>query len=240
MYRGLPFAVVVPCLNEEENIVKVIRRLQATGIVDEIVVADDGSTDRSMDRAKREGATVLSIGKSLGVGAALRRGLAYIEDKYPVVVIIAGNDKDNPEELPRLLRPLVEKRAEFVQGSRYLPGGGIGGAMPFYRRMATRIHPWAFSLATGCKLTESTNGYRAFRTKLLADPNLDLNQPWLDRYELEPYLFYKALTLGYSCIEVPVTKTYPPRGRRYTRMPAVVGWWSILRPLFLLRFGIRQ
>lgn len=65
-------------------------------------------------------------------------------------------------------------------------------------------------------------------------------QEWLDEYELEPYLYYKVIRLGYKAGEVPVTKIYPPKKLGYTKMRPVVGWWSILRPLFLLGLGIRK
>jgi len=239
MYKGLRFAVIAPCLNEEDRITRVVQRVRSVGIADEIIVVDDGSTDHSAAFSKKLGATVLHAPKSQGVGAALRAGLAYAAEHYPVAVIIAGNDKDDPFQIPRLLDPIVAERADFVQGSRYLPGGGVGGGMPWHRRVATRLHPFLFSCLTRKKLTESTNGFRAFRLGLLADPRLDLYQSWLDHYELEPYLLYKALTLGYRCEEVPVTKVYPPVGERYTRMRAGRDWWSILRPLVLLRLGLR-
>jgi len=239
MYRGLPFAVVAPCLNEEDRIAKVVARVKATGLADEIIVVDDGSTDRSAAFAEQAGATVITCLEPSGVGAALRAGLKLAAQKYPLVVVIAGNDKDDPTQIPSLLDPLIDNRADFVQGSRYLEGGKIGGGMPWYRRMATRLHPLLFSLVTGHRVTESTNGFRAFRLNLLSDPRVVLDQPWLDRYELEPYLLYKALTLGYRCHEVPVTKIYPPFGERYTRMRAGHDWWSILRPLVLLRLGRR-
>ena len=72
------------------------------------------------------------------------------------------------------------------------------------------IHPLIFSLAARKRVTESTNGFRAFRTAILRDPRIDWRQAWLDRYELEPYLMLKAIRLGYRHVEVPVTKIYPP------------------------------
>jgi dolichol-phosphate mannosyltransferase len=89
-------------------------------------------------------------------------------------------------------------------------------------------------------VTESTNGFRAFRSGLLDDPRIDLDQPWLDEYGLEPYLYLRALRLGYATAEVPVTKVYPPRALGQTKMKPVVGWWSILRPLVYLGLGIKD
>ena len=128
----------------------------------------------------------------------------------------------------------------MIQGSRYLPGG-VFGRMPFYRKIATRfLHPLLFSLISGMRVTDSTNGFRAMRISMRDDERLDLDQPWLDKYELEPYLFYKAIKLGYKVKEVPVSKIYPPKKEGYTKMKPFSGWWSILRPLVYLGLGIKK
>ena len=75
---------------------------------------------------------------------------------------------------------------------------------------------------------------------MLRDPKLALDQRWLDEYELEVYLLYKAAKLGYMVTEVGVTKRYPPKELGQTKMKPIVGWWSILRPLFLLGLGIKK
>jgi dolichol-phosphate mannosyltransferase len=163
-----------------------------------------------------------------------------LDHAYDIVVTQAGNDKDDPLELPRLLDPIINGEADFVQGSRFLPGGSYGNT-PFYRVLATRfVHPVLFSLAVGKRLTESTNGFRAIRTSILRDPRIDWHQGWLDKYELEPYLLFKVIQLGYRHCEVPVTKTYPPHHLGYTKMKPFSGWWSILRPIFYLGLGIRR
>lgn len=155
-------------------------------------------------------------------------------------MIQAGNDKDNPLEIPALLDPIRRDDADFVQGSRYLAGGGFGN-MPAYRVVGTRvIHPLIASIAARKRITESTNGFRAFRTSLLRDPRIDWRQAWLDRYELEPYLLLKTIRLGYRHTEVPVTKIYPPHQIGYTKMRPVVDWWSIVRPLVYVGLGLRK
>jgi dolichol-phosphate mannosyltransferase len=110
--------------------------------------------------------------------------------------------------------------------------------MPLYRRIATRIHPLLFSLVARRWVTESTNGFRAIRTSVLSDPRLDLSPTWLDEYELEPYLYLRAIRLGYRTSEVAVSKVYPPRALGQTKMKPMSGWWSILRPLVYVGLGI--
>mgnify|MGYP006266802099 CR=1 FL=1 len=226
--------------NELEKITRVVARVNRADM-DEFIVFDDGSTDGTKAAVESQGFRVVSHAKQQGVGSAIRDVIRLAQrERFDVVVIMAGNDKDRPAEIPRLLEPIRRGGADFVQGSRYLPGGDYGN-MPFYRRIATQVvHPVLFSIVTGRRITDSTNGFRAFRVSLFDDPRIDIDQPWLDKYELEPYIFFKAIRLGYKVREVPVTKIYPPHELGYTKMKPITGWWSILRPIVLLGLGLKK
>ena len=240
MYRGLSVIAIAPVLDEEIKIGHVVRRTPRD-VVDELLVVDDGCSDRSPEVARELGATVLPMGRTIGVGAALRAGYAYaVERGYDVAVVMAGNNKDSPEEIPLLLDPIADGRADFVQGSRWLKRGANFGEMPAYRRLATRLHPLLFSLAARRRVTESTNGFRAVRREVLTDPRLHLEQAWLDEYELEPYLYLRAIQLGWRTAEVPVTKVYPPKHVGQTKMKPITGWWSILRPILYVGLGVKR
>jgi len=240
VYQGRSIIAIIPAYNEQAKIGRVVERIDS-GLVDKILVVDDGSTDSTANVSLRRRASVLSLGRTRGVGAALRSGLEVARrGGFDVAVILAGNDKDNPAEIPRLLDPICKGESKFVIGSRYLAGGVADGAMPAYRRLATRLHPWLMSRLTGRNLTESTNGFRAIDLTLLDDPRIHLDQPWLDGYGLEVYLLWKVLQLGYGHTEVPCTKTYPPRSLGQTKMTPIIGWWSILRPVFWLGLGLRR
>ena len=240
MYKSKRIIAVVPAYNEGIRIGRVVERTDFR-LIDHLLVVDDASTDRTAVIARSKGADVLTLQQRSGVGAAIRAGIQFARDQgFDLAVVMAGNNKDNPAEIPRLLDPICDEGFDFVIGSRYLSGGRCGGAMPIYRRLATRLHPFLLGLFAGTKLTESTNGFRAFRLDLLNDPRIKLNQPWLDAYGLEVYMLWKVLKLGYKHKEVACTKTYPPRSQSHTKMKPIIGWWSILRPVFLLGLGIRQ
>ena len=225
--------------NEGEKIRRTIARHPAQRAYD-LLVMDDGSTDGALD-AVDPSVRVRRNAANLGIGASMKHVFQLaLDEGYDILVIQAGNDKDDPLEIPALLAPILDEKADFVQGSRYLSGGHHAN-MPAYRRWATQlVHPLAFSFAAGKRVTESTNGFRALRTLLLRDDRIDWRQDWLDRYELEPYLLYKAITLGYRHCEVPVTKIYPTGTVSYTKMRPFVDWWSIMRPIVYLALGMKR
>jgi dolichol-phosphate mannosyltransferase len=208
------------------------------------MVVDDGSDDGTSEMVAEfaeQGVETLRHKTRQGVGAGIRDAIFWARHhRYDILVIMAGNDKDNPDEIHRLIDPITNDGHDFVQGSRYLQPGGTGGDMPLYRKIATRIHPWLMRRITGRRVTDTTNGFRAFRLALFDDPRIDIRQEWMDEYELEPYLLYKALVLGYRFAEVPVTKIYPAKSLGYTKMKPLTGWWSILKPLIYLGLRIRE
>lgn len=225
--------------NEGTKIQTTVKRILAATSED-VLVMNDGSTDGSIDKLRSHPLHVLSNAHNMGIGASMKRVFQYALDSgYEILVIMAGNNKDDPSEVSRLVQPIVEQGYDFVQGSRFLLGAEYGN-MPLYRRFATRLHPFLFSLAVRKRISESTNGFRAFRTAILRDRRIDWRQAWLDKYELEPYLLFKVITLGYRHTEVPVTKIYPPKAMGYTKMKAVTGWWSILSPIVFLGLRIKK
>jgi len=231
-------AVVVPAYNERGKIGEVVRKVPRRFAAC-VIVVDDCSGDGTDAEARAAGAEqVLRHPANRGVGAAIRTGLHHARTLgFEYVAILSGDDQHEPDELPRVLEPLFEQSADLVQGSRWLPGGATPGIPPT-RRWLTRLYPILFRLASGYPSTDGTNGFRAFRLALLEDPRLRLDQEWLDRYELEPYLLYQVVRLGYRVREAPVTVRYHSRGT--TKMRPIRDGWRILRPIVYLRLGLRK
>ncbi len=231
-------AVVIPAYNEAGKIGDVVRKVRRSD-AGAVIVVDDASSDGTAEEARVAGAErVIRHAANRGVGAAIRTGLeAAKEMGFAVAAILSGDDQHEPCELPRVLGPLFGGAADLVQGSRWLPGGATPGIPPG-RRWLTRLYPMLFRLASGSPCTDGTNGFRAFRLGMLDDPRIRLDQGWLERYELEPYLLYQAVRCGYRVQEVPVTVRYHSRGT--TKMRFLRDGWRILRPLVFLRLGWRH
>jgi glycosyltransferase involved in cell wall biosynthesis len=231
-------AAVVPAFDEAGKIGDVVRKVPRR-LAAAVVVVDDASRDGTAAEARAAGAEhVITHPENRGVGAAIRTGLVEARRLgFGYAAILSGDDQHEPDELERALPLLFEGRADLVQGSRWLPGGATPG-IPSERRWLTRLYAHLFRLASGYPSTDGTNGFRAFRLDLLDDPRIRLDQPWLDRYELEPYFLYQVVRCGYRVREVPVTVRYHARGT--TKMRLLRDGWRILRPLLYLRLGLKR
>jgi dolichol-phosphate mannosyltransferase len=233
----LRVAAVLPLFDEGGAAADLVRRMPRE--VGTTYVVDDGSTDDGPAQAEQAGARLIRLGRNRGIGAAIRAGLvAAREDGFDVVVVMAASGKDRPEEIPTLLAQ-IDDGCDYVQGSRFLAGGASVN-LPAARGVLIHAFTALFRVLSGFPGTDVTNGFRAYRLSLLADPRVRIEQPWLDRYELEYYIHWKAITLGYRVREVPVSKTYPARRRDYSKIRPVIDWWHIVRPAFLLALKLRH
>ena len=227
---------IIPGLNVAGHVGEVVGRVP-TGEVDAILVVDDGSTDDTSGAARGAGATVIRHEQNRGVGAAIRTGLRYAREQgFDAVVILNAIGKYDPARVGDLLAPLRADRADLVQGSRFVAGASHDG-IPFKRRIGTRGYSLVFSVLLGHSVSDASSGIRAFRTSLAFADGIRLDQPWLDRYELEPYLLWKSIERGYRVVEVPMRIEYPAGPRHaYTRMRPVHDWWHLVRPMVTLWF----
>ncbi len=235
--RRANFGVVIPVYNEP-RLALLLRRFDFK-LTPHVVVVNDGSDDGSTAVADEYPVTLLRHEHRTGVGAAIRTGLLHLKrNGFEVAVVMAGNGKDDPADIPSLLAA-IRNGADYVQGSRYAVPAKAQET-PFARRVITRAVALLWSLRFARKLTEVTNGFRAYKLSLLDDPRIDLSQEWLNRYELEYYLHYKVLSLGYRYREVSVSKRYPADGLATSKIRLSRDYWSLLRPLILLTLHLRK
>jgi dolichol-phosphate mannosyltransferase len=231
-------AVVVPALNESGKIGRVLDKIPGDGRFEAIVV-DDGSTDGTGDEARAHGAAlVIRHEVRGGVGAAIRDGwLAGIARGRPYLALVSGDDQHEPAELAAAFETLLASGADYVQGSRWMRGGRVVGDSGG-RGFGTRLYSIVFSVLVLRRITDATNGFRVFRSAILADPRIDISQSWLDSYDLEPYVLFKAVR-RYRVVEVPCTVRYHSK-EGYTKMRGLRDWWRLFRPALLLRAGVKR
>jgi len=229
--------IVVPAFNEQGKIGRVVAKVPP-GLAEAVLVVDDCSLDATAAEALKAGALVVQHAHNLGVGAAIRTGIDYARTNYfDIVAILSGDDQHDPNDLREMLRLIRAGGYDFVQGSRRLAGldaPNIG----LFRRVFTWVYALLFRRLTGFACTDATNGGRAFRTRIFEDQRINLWQEWLNTYELEPYLLYKAVKCGVRITEAPMRVIYHTQGT--TKMKPFRDWWRILRPLIYLSLGIRK
>lgn len=244
--KNLSKLVIIPVHKEIGKIGKVLRKFKGSK-VDEICLVLDFPTDSILDEIEASTHEIsvpihmIKNGVKKGVGNALRDGIMYaLEKGFDIVVVMAGNNKDDPREIPNLLAPIIEEDYDYVQGSRFMDGG-VSKKNPIFRKIFSRFYPYMWSLLTNNHFTEITNGFRAYKSLIFYDPRINIFQSWLDHYGLEYYIHYKVSTLGYKIKEVPVSKVYPYSHRGgYSNINPLKDWWDIISPLIYLKIGARK
>jgi dolichol-phosphate mannosyltransferase len=232
-------AVAIPALNEAGKIGRVLDKFPRDPRFEAIVV-DDGSTDGTGDEAREHGAAlVIRHDQRRGVGSAIRDGWkAGVERNRPYLALLSGDDQHDPAEMIAALDALLAADADYLQGSRWMRGGQVVGNTGG-RGLGTRVYSVAFSLLAGRRVTDATNGFRIFRSSILQSSTVNIDQGWLDSYDLEPYVLFKAIRGGYRVVEHPCTVIYHAT-EGYTKMRGIRDWWRLFRPALLLRTGVKR
>ena len=162
---------VIPVYRDIVNVVRVLGKFR-DGYVDGICLVVDCPEEDDLKEIKRGAAKIetpvfiIANKERKGIGYAIREGIEYgLANHYGVAVVMAGNAKDDPGEIPRLLTPIVEEGFDYVQGSRFLPGGKRV-RNPFLRGVFSRLYPSIWTLCTNIRCTDVTNGFRAYKLKI--------------------------------------------------------------------------
>ncbi|MFC4542219.1 glycosyltransferase family 2 protein [Halosolutus amylolyticus] len=193
--------VGIPAYNEETTIGSVT--LAARRYADDVVVADDGSTDRTAEIARAAGALVLRHPKNRGKGRAVRTLLRYAKSTAcDVFVLLDGDGQHSPATIPDLVEPILSDDADLVIGSRYADRG-TGKQTPRYRRAGQRTLDLLTSLSLGTDLTDTQSGFRALSTESIDELQLES-----DGYRVESEMINVASRRGLRIAEIPVFARY--------------------------------
>jgi glycosyltransferase involved in cell wall biosynthesis len=158
---------VIPALNEESSIAGVISELRAADPGFEVIVVDDGSTDQTAQVAAALGAQVVSHPYNLGIGGAVQTGLQYArEHDFDVAVQVDGDAQHDPAEIPKILGPIIEGKADLVVGSRFLGEGEY--EPPVTRLLGIRLLARVVSLLVRQRVTDTTSGFRASNRRAIS------------------------------------------------------------------------
>ena len=231
--------VVIPVYNEREKVKFVFDKFKSLNLNVDVMIVDDGSDDGLEDLVNvYDFLKYIRHRERQGIGSAIRDGINYaLENNYDCVVVMAGNGKDDPVEIPGLLEKIKEGY-DYVQGSRFLKGGKFEN-LPLFRYFAIRLFSIIWSIVLRHNITDVTNGFRAYRTYIFKQGYFDINQRWLDKYELEYYIHYYAYKY-FKCVEVPVSKIYRFKKKGYSKIRPFIDWWSIIKPLLYLGLKIKK
>ncbi|MDI9347940.1 MAG: glycosyltransferase family 2 protein [Methylacidiphilales bacterium] len=236
--------VLVPVFNEGERIISLISKMAENKIHEyaDICIVDAGSTDSSLDHEHHiknsiRGVVTRAKGVSGRLGSDLRIGFAFgLSEGYDYFITIDGNNKDDPRSIINFVSALKNGDAQYIQASRFITGG-IAINTPVTRKIAIKfIHSPLLSLFSGFRWTDTTQGFRGYTSKLLSDERLGLFRNCFVSYEILSYLTYRVPQLGYACLELPSTRSYP-KGEVPTKISFIRGNGRVLLILFLTCLG---
>ena len=190
--------VIIPAFNEEIAINSIIQK--SFKYVDDVLVIDDGSSDGTYEIASKSKALIIKHETNLGKGVSLKDAFNKVSD-YDVVVTIDGDGQHNPDEIPLLIKPILDGDADLVNGSRYMEG--FDDDTPSYRRVGQRVLDIATNLTSGTHVTDSQSGFRAFRGNTIKCYRFRDTG-----FGIESEMLADAAENNLTILEVPITVRY--------------------------------
>jgi glycosyltransferase involved in cell wall biosynthesis len=228
--QALRRVAIVPALNEERSVPRVIAELRAFDPGLEIVVVSDGSTDRTAEVAEELGAHALRLPFNLGIGGAVQTGFRYAhEHGFDVAVRVDGDGQHDAAQLDRVLAAVLAGDADLAVGSRFAAAGGYRSSRS--RRLGIRILAWTVSALVRQRVTDTTSGFQAANRAAIA---LFAREYPHDYPEVEATVM--AFRHRLRVVEVPVTMREREHGR--SSITALHSIYYMIKVLLALGIGI--
>lgn len=219
-------SVVIPAFNEQATIAATIGRVRATGLVSEIIVVDDASSDQTpaiVSSLKASDLMLVRHENNRGKGAALRTG--FQQARGEVIIVQDADAEYDPADYPRLLAPIKAGKADVVLGSRFA-GGEAHRVLFFWHSVGNRVLTLASNALTNLNLTDMECGFKVFRKDVLERVTIEE-----ERFGFEPEIVAKVSRLDVRIFEVGVSyngRTYA-EGKKITWRDGIAALWCILR-----------
>ena len=215
MLKGHRITVIIPAYNEARRIGNVLSKIP--DFVDEVIVVDDGSTDGTAEVAEGYGVRVIRLEQNCGKGCAMRAGVRSA--RGDVIVFMDADGQHRPEEIIKLVEPIVNGEADFVIGARKVE---VQGKRPLQRRLSNIITTRLLRLKLGTYVYDTQSGFRAVRREFMPDIETE-------RYEVETEVLIKAVRKGARIREVPVSMIYGVETGHFRFEDVFRFLWALLR-----------
>ena len=203
--------VCMPAYNEEKLIFDLIKKIRP--FVDMVVVCDDGSTDKTEQKARDAGAHVIRHKKNLGKGGAMKSLFNYAKNiDADIVITMDGDGQFLPKEIPRIMKPVIEQKADVVLGYRF----DDADDMPTYRKFGNKFLDKMTSLASELPFRDTQGGFRAYSKKAI-----QLIQFSTNGFGVDSEIVVNASKQNLKIVEEKVTVIYNTGGKTSTKTPVV-------------------
>lgn len=219
-------SVIIPVFNEEKTVSKIIERVEKQPFKKEIIVVNDGSTDKTrviLKELNPKKVKVFSHRQNKGKGAAVRTGLKKATGE--IIVIQDADLEYSPKDLPKLIKPIFENKADVVYGSRFLTVKHHPSLLYYGNRFLTFLTQLLFMK----KITDMESGYKVFRKKILKGIQIESNH-----FDFEPEITAKIFKRDARFLELPISyhgRTYE-EGKKLTWKDGLEAFLTLLKHRF--------